>query len=155
MLGRTFESPNAIDAGEAPPLHPGRRMRGRRGSGPTKGATRSPRSVARVRIQERLVNDERLFRGTRIKIESDNHSQGSDGISSIGGDDDEENPSPIRRTRRTNSFEDDESPLHLEVYDGDEEGESSPHDHPFAVTATATKKLWRPCRKISETMSAF
>lgn len=58
MLGKDrfqFESPNAIDAGEAPPSAPGRR--GRFGG----SGVASPRSVA-------SPQDKRIFRGTKIKI---------------------------------------------------------------------------------------
>lgn len=155
MLGRTFESPNAIDAGDAPPTHPGRRVRGRRGGGPNsntnnihKKGTRSPRTVA---VRERLVSDERLFRGTRIKIEgdndddNDNNNNDSSGSISNFGDDDEEAPSPIllRRMKNRNkkkrrmrtaattnngsaeeeydAYISDEDDQELELYDGDEE----------------------------------
>lgn len=105
MLGKDrfqFESPNAIDAGEAPPSRPGRRGRRNNGGGGF-GGTRSPRSV---RAEGSLAKDERLFRGTKIKIEgSDDSSRG-----------DEENP---RRCSISTSGSFEEGSM-LEFYEGDE-----------------------------------
>ena len=90
MLGKDrfqFESPNAIDAGEAPPTAPGRkRGSGRRGwgggsghSGTRSPGTRSPRSVAAP--QAVVAKGERLFRGTKIEIK--NNDDDDDGSADV------------------------------------------------------------------------
>ena len=167
LAPKNYQSPNAIDAGDdAPPVpsssndnHPRRILRGGGRRGQTSASaihTRSPRSV--VRVQERITSDERLFRGTRIKIsENSGNSDGpnssySSSESSLSGheiegfgDDEGNNPSPIRpphrnkrRTRRSRRYEqygDEEEATRTVLRmergggdDDDEDEEASPHD---------------------------
>lgn len=156
LAPKNYQSPNAIDAGDdAPPVPSTSKNRrvlrggGRRGlAAAYANHTRSPRSV--VRVQERIASDERLFRGTRIKISENssrsNSSSSSDSSSLSGneiegfGDDEGNNPSPIlphrnkRRTRRSITYEQNDgeeatrTALRMERGGGDDEEEASPHD---------------------------
>ncbi|CAB9518987.1 serine threonine-protein kinase BRI1-like [Seminavis robusta] len=80
-----FESPNAIDAGDAPPSNPNRRGRGRHSAKSSNqggsSSTRGPRSMSDPVIQ--VVPNENLFRGEKIKIVDS--SSGSDHSSRSGG----------------------------------------------------------------------
>jgi len=140
MLGRTFESPNAIDAGDAPPPHPSQQQQRRRSTFNDPRRHRinnsqnraSPRSVV-VRPVGRLVKGEHLFRGTRIKIEEEEAGQDQASCSSSCDDnesaasnhpenEEEENCVYHYKSRRSSSFEDDASIVgSREIYEGDEE----------------------------------
>ena len=145
----TFESPNAIDAGEAPPTRPGRSRRGgprnhqianRNQCGVGGGIRKYPREV---------MKGERRFRGTKIQIGTgDTECHSSDSSNSLVDDDDEETATltvKMKNCQRnvsdnnvgqssrysTNAAVDDDldGSLMVEFYDGDEEGSVVDSNH--------------------------